>query len=268
MSSSSSAAARARGDQVGPVPQRAGLGQRRDRQPVPRGDDLVVAARLRPRRARLAQLRAQAGPARGLVLVGPRVAGQPGRRRPVLERARGVTPSSSAAHAPSSSPRTSASCAGVQTYVRPSHALRVGVERRGEAALRGAQLGDHPVAGLLGDPGAGGIAGEAPPVQVDPRELGVVVEHLLEVRHDPGAVDGVAREPARHLVVHAAARHRDERAGGEALGGRGGGAVAGRGRRAAAGTRRRWTAGTSARRRARRARLSASCSPAAESRAA
>ena len=48
-------------------------------------------------------------------------------------------------------------------------------------------------------------------MQVERGELRVVVEHLLEVRHQPERVHGVAREAAAELVVHPAARHLHER---------------------------------------------------------
>ena len=56
------------------------------------------------------------------------------------------------------------------------------------------------------------VAGERPGVQVDPRELGVVVEHLLEVRDQPVRVGRVAMEAAAQLVAQAAVGHRLERA--------------------------------------------------------
>ena len=48
-------------------------------------------------------------------------------------------------------------------------------------------------------------------MEVRRNEQRVVVEHLLEVRDEPLAVDGVAMEPAADEVVHAAERHRVER---------------------------------------------------------
>ena len=45
-------------------------------------------------------------------------------------------------------------------------------------------------------------------MQVHAQQQGVVVEHLLEMRHDPGVVNGVASKAARQLVIHAPARHR------------------------------------------------------------
>ena len=93
--------------------------------------------------------------------------------------------------------------------VEPSFfALAVGVQRRREPAFAGPQLAQHPVARLVRHPAGQRRAGAAPQVRVDPSEQGVVVEHLLEVRDDPGGVDRVPGEPAAELVVHAAAGHR------------------------------------------------------------
>ena len=50
-------------------------------------------------------------------------------------------------------------------------------------------------------------------VHVIAQQLGVVVEHLLEMRNDPALVDAVAMESAGELVVDAAARHLLERDG-------------------------------------------------------
>ncbi len=94
--------------------------------------------------------------------------------------------------------------------VAPLLALAVRVERRGEAALRGAQVGDQEVAGLLRDPPPERMAGGPPPMEVRPGEQRVVVQHLLEVRDDPVGVDGVPGEAAGQLVVDPAARHRLE----------------------------------------------------------
>ena len=55
------------------------------------------------------------------------------------------------------------------------------------------------------------LAGDEPPVQVRAREQRLVVQHLLEVGHEPVRVDRVAVEAAADLVVHAAGRHRVER---------------------------------------------------------
>ena len=50
-------------------------------------------------------------------------------------------------------------------------------------------------------------------VDVVLQQLGVVVRHLLEVRHDPALVDRVAMKAAGELVVNAALRHLGQRSG-------------------------------------------------------
>ncbi len=49
-------------------------------------------------------------------------------------------------------------------------------------------------------------------MRIHSRQLGVVVQHFLEVRHDPCVVDAITREAAGKLIVDAAARHRLARA--------------------------------------------------------
>ena len=44
-------------------------------------------------------------------------------------------------------------------------------------------------------------------VHIVAQQLGVVVEHLFEVRHHPALIHAVAMEASGELVVHAAARH-------------------------------------------------------------
>ena len=48
-------------------------------------------------------------------------------------------------------------------------------------------------------------------MQIDTAQQGLVVEHLLEVRHEPLAVDGVPGKAATDVVVHAAGGHCVER---------------------------------------------------------
>ena len=56
------------------------------------------------------------------------------------------------------------------------------------------------------------LAEHEPAVEVRGDEQRVVVEHLLEVRHEPLRVDGVAVEAAADEVVHPAGGHAVERA--------------------------------------------------------
>ena len=86
----------------------------------------------------------------------------------------------------------------------------VGIGRRVEAALRRPHLPREIVQGLSRHCTETLLAGDLPPLEVGFDELRVVVEHLLEVRHQPTRVGGVAMEPAADLVVDAAIGHRVE----------------------------------------------------------
>ena len=88
-------------------------------------------------------------------------------------------------------------------------ALGVRVEGGGEAALGCPELPEQEVGDALGrpDPHVGAPGG------VDAQQLGVVVEHLLEVRHHPVGIDAVAGEAAAELVVDPATGHRLQRPG-------------------------------------------------------
>src|SRR3989475_2775880 len=57
------------------------------------------------------------------------------------------------------------------------------------------------------------VAGELPRVNVVRQEACVVVQHLLEVRHDPPRIRRVSMEASADLIVDAALRHRREGAG-------------------------------------------------------
>ena len=93
----------------------------------------------------------------------------------------------------------------------PFDAVGVSVLRGGEAAARQPQLAHHVVEGLLRDYAVALLAGEQPRMEVGRHQERVVVEHLLEVRHEPLRVDGVAVEAAADEVVHPAGRHPVER---------------------------------------------------------
>ena len=91
--------------------------------------------------------------------------------------------------------------------VPPLDALGVGVLRRGEATPREEHLAGQVVEGGLDRAPVGDVAAELMGVEVDGGELGVVVEHLLEVGHGPAGVDAVAMEAAPELVEDAPAQH-------------------------------------------------------------
>jgi hypothetical protein len=88
---------------------------------------------------------------------------------------------------------------------------RIGVECR-DAAVIGRQVADQEVRGVgdfpLGQrqPFRARVQGafDLGPGDDGPQVERIVVEHLLEVRHEPLPVDAVAGDPAAHLVAHAA----------------------------------------------------------------
>ena len=161
------------------------LRERGEREPVPRRDHLVVEGGLRPPLANLEQPRPRplvelAAQDRAAVL--ERL--QQLRRRPLLRRPR---------------------------VREPLHPVGVRVLRRGEPTAREPQLTKHVVERLLRDGAVPVLAGDQPGVKVRRDEKRVVVEHLLEVRHEPAVVDRVAVEAAADDVVHPAGGHRVER---------------------------------------------------------
>ena len=94
---------------------------------------------------------------------------------------------------------------------QPLDALGVGVVRRRKPTLGESELTEHVPDRLLDDLAVAGALGDDPRVEVGRDEDGVVVEHLLEVRHEPAVVDGVAMEAAADHVVEAARGHPVER---------------------------------------------------------
>ena len=83
--------------------------------------------------------------------------------------------------------------------------VRVG--GRVEAALRRGHLPEDVVQCLAGDAAVVQLPGDLERLDVRARQERVVVEHLLEVGHEPLRVGRVARKPAADLVVHAASGH-------------------------------------------------------------
>ena len=90
----------------------------------------------------------------------------------------------------------------------------VGVLRGIEAAQRIGQVAQDVVQRVLGDGREEVVAGGLSRLEIRQHQLRLVVEHLLEVRHAPLAVDRVAMEAAADVIAHAAHRHRAQRVGG------------------------------------------------------
>jgi hypothetical protein len=97
-------------------------------------------------------------------------------------------------------------------------AVGLGVDGAGEGAVGKRHLAGEEADRGARHPGRLGIARPRVLAGVELEQQRVVVEHLLEVRHPPGAVGGVAVEAAGELVEEAAAGHLVE-GGGEHLAG-------------------------------------------------
>ena len=110
----------------------------------------------------------------------------------------------SAASGPSTS-RTSAARPGERGALVP---VGVRVLAGREAAVGRPQLAEQVVERACRRGQVPGVRRQRPGVQVHARQLGVVVEHLLEVRDEPRGVGCVAVEPAAELVADATGRHR------------------------------------------------------------
>ena len=75
----------------------------------------------------------------------------------------------------------------------------------------GAHFAHHPVSRFVRDALEQRIAGRQRRLRIDAEQLGVVVNHLFEVRNHPVLIDRVARKAATELIVNAAFGHARQR---------------------------------------------------------
>src|SRR5438067_2144641 len=80
--------------------------------------------------------------------------------------------------------------------------LAVRIQRRVEAATPTCggypvgHLAEHILQHLAADASVVGVAGRLVRIEVDGSEKRIIVQHLLEVRHEPDIIDAVAMEAA------------------------------------------------------------------------
>ena len=79
--------------------------------------------------------------------------------------------------------------------------LAVGIERRVESTLGRSHLARHPLDRLDRNALHLVILCRLPEVCAKPGEQSVVVQHLLEMGHEPNGIDGVAGESAADLII-------------------------------------------------------------------
>ena len=187
---------------------RGGLGHRRQHQAVPLGQDLVVETG-----AHAALPAHEQGPAGRLHLVGP---DQVAPHRPVQDV--GPLEVAGRGHSPPGRGGIGGLRAGRVLHHRPQFGLRpdvelaldalgVGVLGRVEASVGVAQVPQHVADRLVDHLAVHRPAGHHPGVEVHPRQQGIVVQHLLEVGHEPPAVHRIAGEPAAEVVVDPSRGH-------------------------------------------------------------
>ena len=88
---------------------------------------------------------------------------------------------------------------------------RIGILRREEPARRTGEVAPHVVENAAGHPGIAFVARRLSRLKITDRELRLVVEHFLEVRHEPFRIHRVAVEAAAHVVVQATLGHLAQR---------------------------------------------------------
>ena len=86
-------------------------------------------------------------------------------------------------------------------------AFGVRILARIKAAARISHLADHIIKRLLCDAARKVVLGHLKEMQIQTRQERIVVEHLLEMRHEPLRVHRVTMKPAAELIVYAAFGH-------------------------------------------------------------
>ena len=183
--------------------QEACVGERGDHQPVPVGEHLVVEAGPYARVADAEKFCAQRREPR-FVVVAARLRVEAVEDVVALEIARGrhvIVPRKKLAVLDAELAH--------HLIVRPDIELAllafgIGVERGGERALRARHLALEPFHRFAGALAIERLAGLLVRDGQKFEELGVVVEHLLEMRREPALVDRVAGKAAAEVVVDAA----------------------------------------------------------------
>ena len=194
-------------DPTGVIEGKPGLDQRGDHQPVPIGEDLVVEPGADSRRARLQQqLAAPRQLGLGVCI------GKVGRLEPVQDIvAFPVALGGDVVKALEQ--RGAVTEHGVDLGLGPDvefafHVLAVGIEARIEAALRMGHLAVEP-SDCFGDAlRIKRLARFLPDQRQEACQLGIVVEHLFEMRREPARIGRIARKAAAEMVVDAALRDR------------------------------------------------------------
>jgi hypothetical protein len=94
--------------------------------------------------------------------------------------------------------------------------LAVGVLGGVKTAFRVGQITEDVVEDVAGQPAVAFVAGRPAGFEEVHRDLGLIIQHFFEMRHEPASIDRVAVEASADMVMHAAARHGAQGVGGHA----------------------------------------------------
>src|SRR5215510_759873 len=83
----------------------------------------------------------------------------------------------------------------------------VGILRRKERPVRMRELTMYKLQCFFHNFTKSILFGESPSIEVDPHQLRVVIEHLLEMGNQPLAIHGVSMEPATEMIVDPSGCH-------------------------------------------------------------
>ena len=119
----------------------------------------------------------------------------------------GVTPRAAVTRSASLGPHHPGHFLPAPDVVLAFHSFTVRIPGGIKAPLGGSQLPQDKIQGLARDAPGQFAFGQLVVRQVDRRQEGIVVEHLLKMRHHPGRVHAVAVEAPAQLVVDAAPGH-------------------------------------------------------------
>ena len=89
----------------------------------------------------------------------------------------------------------------------PFLTFAVGILGRIKPAVRVGHVVGHIAQNVPGNVGMPGLAGNQERLEVEDGQLGVVVEHLLEVRHEPPFIDAVSGETTAQVISDASGGH-------------------------------------------------------------
>jgi hypothetical protein len=192
------------------------VGEGAKHEAVPRGKHLLIAPRPYAYRSAVIQLRARS--TNRILQLGELGALPCGDRGRLVGHVKDVVPLevSSCAHSPVSGDEAAVIARGLLELRRAPHVelalltFTIRIEGGVEPTLRRQHFANRPLERFLRHASRLVVTRRLPEMNAEAREQRVVVQHLLEVRHQPHRIDRITMEAAADLVVDPAAGHAAE----------------------------------------------------------